>query len=190
MNIAVFLDRDGTLNADPGYISDPDTLVLLPGASAAIARLNAEGVMTIVVSNQSGVGRGFFTEADLACVHDRLRELLREESGATLDAIYSCTHRPDDGCPCRKPQPGLLIQAAHDFDIDLARSYVIGDRACDILLTKTPGLKGVLVQTGTDPTAELSELQQEGIQPHAVAHDIRSAVDWVIAESQRHAHTS
>ena len=188
--IAVFLDRDGTINYDPGYLSDPERLMLLPGASAAIARLNSEAVKTVVVSNQSGIGRGLFTEATLGEVHDRLRTLLRDESGATLDAIYYCSHRPDEDCDCRKPRQGLLMQAVDDLAVDLGRSYFIGDRASDILLTDTPGLKGILVRTGSDPDEELRLLQSKGVYPHHIAENIGSAVDWVIADMRNHAHIS
>lgn len=181
-DIAVFLDRDGTINYDPGYLSDPGALKLLSGASSAIARLNAEGIKTIVVSNQSGIGRGLFTETRLAKVHDRLRDLLRAEAGATLDGIYYCPHHPNDGCQCRKPGQEMLLRASKDLDVDTKRSYMIGDKASDIMFAVNAGLKGLLVKTGHDPDGELSTLHKQDIQPHHIADDLRAAVDWVLTD--------
>ena len=181
-DIAVFLDRDGTINYDPGYLSDPGALKLFSGASSAIARLNAEGIKTIVVSNQSGIGRGLFTESALAEVHHRLRDLLRAEAGATLDGIYYCPHLPDDGCQCRKPRQEMLLRASKDLRLDIGRSYMIGDKASDIMLAVNAGLKGLLVKTGHDLDGELNRLREEGIQPHHIADDLCMAVDWVLTD--------
>tara|TARA_B100000315_G_C14594521_1_gene597948 strand:+ start:8272 stop:8850 length:579 start_codon:yes stop_codon:yes gene_type:complete len=186
-DIAVFLDRDGTINYDPGYLSDSRTLTLLPGASAAIARLNSEGIKTIVVSNQSGIGRGLFTEGTLAKVHTRLRDLLMLESGATLDGIYYCPHHPNDECQCRKPRQGMLIQASKDFRLDIRRSYMIGDKASDVMLAANAGLKGLLVQTTHDADSELWRLRKAGMQPNYIAEDLSKAVDWVIADIRSNA---
>lgn len=181
-DIAVFLDRDGTINYDPGYLSDPGALKLFPGAASAIARLNAEGIKTIVVSNQSGIGRGVFTESRLAEVHDRMRDLLRAEAGATLDGIYYCPHHPDDGCQCRKPRQEMLLRASKDLRLDIGRSYMIGDKASDIMFAVNAGLKGLLVKTGHDLDGELNRLCEEGRQPHHIAEDLRMAVDWVLTD--------
>ena len=186
-DVAVFLDRDGTINYDPGYLSDSRALTLLPGASTAIARLNGEGVTTVVVSNQSGVGRGLFTESTLAEVHDRLRDLLREEAGATLDGIYYCPHHPDDECQCRKPRQEMVIRASNDLHLDIGRSYMIGDKASDIMLAANAGLKGLLVKTHHDFGDELNQLRTVGIQPNYIAEDIREAVDWVLADLRSNA---
>src|SRR5205823_10783092 len=110
----VFLDRDGTLNWDPGYLNDPVAMRLLPGVGAAVARLNQAGLKAVLVTNQSGVGRGIISLEALGSIHQRLRELLAE-SGAWLDGIYACLHRPDEGCGCRQPASGLVAQARREI---------------------------------------------------------------------------
>ncbi len=186
-NIAVFLDRDGTINYDPGYLSDPEALTLLAGVAPAIARLNAEGLKTIVVSNQSGIGRSLFTESALAKVHERLRDLLRTDAGATLDGIYYCPHHPDAGCQCRKPRQELLHRASHDLHLDIGRSYMIGDKALDAMFAVNAGLKGLIVKTGHDPDGELNQLREQGIHPHHIADNLCMAVDWVLTDMRRNA---
>ena len=140
----MFLDRDGTINADVGYLGDPAGLVMLPGAIAGIQAFNRAGWRVIVISNQSGVGRGYFDEAALAAIHDRLIAELAE-AGAQLDGIYYCPHQPDAGCECRKPALGLLLQAQREHGIDLGRSWVIGDRPSDIELGRRAGCRTALV---------------------------------------------
>ena len=189
-NIAVFLDRDGTINYDSGYLSDPAALKLLPGAASAIARLNAKGVKTIVVSNQSGVGQGLYTESTLTTIHNRLCDLLRMDAGATLDGDYYCSHHPDDKCQCRKPHPGMVIRASKDLNVDLARSYVIGDKATDIILAANAGMKGLLVLSGHDPDTELNRLDKEGIQPQYIAKGLGEAVDWILSDIRNNARQS
>jgi D-glycero-D-manno-heptose 1,7-bisphosphate phosphatase len=134
---AAFLDRDGTLIEDEAYLGDPDRVRLLPGAAAAVRRLNDADVLAIVVTNQSGIARGFITEAQYAATRVRLDELLREH-GAHVDASYHCPHIPEVSgpCDCRKPGTGLYLRAAHDHDIDLRASLYVGDRLRDI----EPGL--------------------------------------------------
>ena len=152
---AVFLDRDGTLTEERVYAATPDEIVLLPGAGAAVRTLNESGVPAVLVTNQSGVGRGLFTLGDLHAQHERLEALLHAE-GAHLDGIYFCPHPPDANCRCRKPAPGLLESAARDLGLDLARSFVIGDRADDVLLGERFTAGGLLVLTryGRDMLAE------------------------------------
>jgi histidinol-phosphate phosphatase family protein len=174
---AVFLDRDGTINADEGYISDPDDLALLPGASEAIKRLNKGGIKVIVITNQSGVGRGFYTADDVRAVNDRLEELLRLD-GARLDGVYYCPHRPDEGCGCRKPGTGLIETASVEHEIDLKRSFVVGDKASDIGLARGAGAKGILVLTG------MGEEEREKLteSPDFVARDILNAITWILKD--------
>src|SRR3990172_7849078 len=134
---AVLMDRDGTINEEVGYLDRLERLVIYPQAGAAIQRLNECGLRTLVVTNQSGVARGYFTEDFLIGLHRRLQELLAREQ-AFLDAIYYCPHHPQGrgdygrSCRCRKPEPGMLLRAAGDFAIDLGRSYLIGDTLKDI----------------------------------------------------------
>ncbi len=137
MNKAIFLDRDGTLNPDPGYISNPDDYELYDGVKEALAKLKKAGYLLILITNQSGISRGLFTEEQLDKVHNKMKRLLKEGS-VTLDAIYYCPHHPDhpykgvSDCNCRKPKPGLILQAIKEFDIDVKKSYMIGDRTSDI----------------------------------------------------------
>lgn len=130
---AVFVDRDGTVIADPGYLSDPGEVRLLPGAAEAIARLNRAGLPVILVTNQSGIGRDMYDEAAFQSVQRRVEALLAAE-GARLDAVYHCPHAPDaiPGCDCRKPGPGLFLRAAADHALDLSASYFVGDRPRDV----------------------------------------------------------
>jgi D-glycero-D-manno-heptose 1,7-bisphosphate phosphatase len=141
---AVFLDRDGTVIEDRHYLADPDGVALLPGAADAIARLNRAGLPVVLVTNQSGIGRGYFTEADFQQVQRRLESLLRE-AGAHLDAVFHCPHPPDAACPCRKPAPGLFLQAADRLAVDLRASFLIGDRPRDVLPGIDLGASGYLI---------------------------------------------
>ena len=177
---AVFLDRDGTVNAEVDYLSDPEQLVLLPGAARAIARLNRAGFATVLITNQSGVARGLFDEARLAQIHDRLRELLAAE-GAHLDAIHYCPHHPKLGeppyrldCDCRKPQPGMLRRAAEELGLNLERSWSVGDAPRDLEAAAALGVPGILVASGKPVTEEIA-----GRYP--VRPDLASAVEQILA---------
>lgn len=154
MNKACFLDRDGVLIEDKHYLSDPKDVVLTLGAGAAVKRLKKAGYLCIVVTNQSGVARGYFTEDDIAGVHKRLDELLGAE-GAVLDGYYNCPHHPNGSidefsiaCDCRKPEPGMLKKAVKDFHINPEESCIVGDKMSDILAGKAIGCKPYLVLTG------------------------------------------
>ncbi|MEW6660581.1 MAG: HAD family hydrolase [Thermodesulfobacteriota bacterium] len=182
--IAVFLDRDGSINEEMGYINHPSRFVLLPRTAAAIKRLNNLGVKVVVVTNQSGAARGYFPASLVEEVHARLRDLLAEE-GARLDGIYSCLHGPQDGCTCRKPQPGLILQAAQELDLDLSRSYVVGDRYKDIQTGAQAGVKGILVLTGYGR----GEYEHFGrtweAQPAFIAGDLLDAAEWIIKDLEK-----
>jgi D-glycero-D-manno-heptose 1,7-bisphosphate phosphatase len=129
--VAVFLDRDGTLIEDAGYPRDPALVRLLPGAAKSLRALAASGLVLVVVSNQSGVGRGLVTSGEAAAVRERFEECLRA-GGVRLHASYYCPHAPWEGCPCRKPSPGMLLRAAEDLGIDLGRSFLVGDKTSDV----------------------------------------------------------
>ncbi len=151
---AVFIDRDGTLSEEVGYVNHPSRFRLFPYSSAAIKLLNDNGWLAIVVTNQAGVARGYFSEDIILEIHDRLAVDL-EHDGASLDAIYYCAHHPSLGeppyrmeCDCRKPKPGLVRRASTDFDIDLAASWMIGDRYGDIELARNAGLNSAFVLSG------------------------------------------
>ena len=151
---AIFLDRDGTLNEDPGYLSDPNQLKVLPKVRHALASLKGAGYLLVVVSNQSGVGRGLIKEGVLEIIHDRLNGMLRPAS-ALIDHFELCFHRPEENCECRKPKPKLIHDAAAKLGIDVSRSYIIGDKASDIGAGRAAGCRGVaLVRTGYGATVE------------------------------------
>lgn len=147
MTRAVFLDRDGVINEEVEYLHDPDRLVLIPGVVETIGALAATGAPVVVVTNQAGIGRGMYTEADLARVTARLDELLAA-AGTRLAGTYACPHHPSAGCRCRKPLPGMLEDAARDLGIDLARSVIVGDKASDLGAGRAAGCHTVLVRTG------------------------------------------
>jgi D-glycero-D-manno-heptose 1,7-bisphosphate phosphatase len=151
---AVFFDRDGTLAHEVGYINHPSRFRLYPWAVDAVRLVNRAGLLAVVVTNQAGVARGYFPESVIGEVHEMLRAAMAE-GGARLDAIYYCPHHPEVGeppyrqdCSCRKPRPGLLRRAADELGVDLARSFVVGDRYGDLALAWSVGARGVLVKTG------------------------------------------
>lgn len=151
---AVFLDRDGTINVDHGYVFRPEEFEFVPGAPEAIRRLKEAGCLVIVVTNQAGVARGLYDETDVHHLHRHLdRELARH--GAAIDAYYYCPHHPEKGrepylreCACRKPLPGMLLQAAADFALDLKESFLVGDKRSDIEAGLAAGCMPILVETG------------------------------------------
>lgn len=144
---AVFLDRDGTLIAERHYLCDPGQVELLPGVAEAVRRLNEAGVPALVVTNQSGVARGYFGMDEVHRVNERLAELLTLQ-GAVLDAVYVCPHQQGDGCNCRKPATGMLEAAAVDWNVSLPASFVVGDKPCDVDLGRAAGAGALLVRTG------------------------------------------
>ncbi len=180
-NLAVFLDRDGTINEEMGYINHLSRFVLLPRSAAAIRRLNEAGLKVVVVTNQSGAARGYFAPSLVEEVHARMKELLRAE-GAWVDAIYACLHGPDQGCPCRKPKPGLIAQAARDLGLDLGRSYLVGDRYMDIQTAINGGVQGILVLTGYGRGEFEHQSGSWPVPPVYIADDLLDAAEWIIAE--------
>jgi D-glycero-D-manno-heptose 1,7-bisphosphate phosphatase len=183
---AVFLDRDGTINVERGYVTRPDDLVLIDGAAAAIRALNVRGILAVVVSNQSGVARGLMTEEDLASVHERLEDLLLA-AGARLDGAYYCPNYAggtieryvrDTGS--RKPATGMVDRAVSELSIDLRSSAVVGDHVTDIELANALGIPGVLVETGRG-RATLKSADEFGIEIAHTAPDLGAAVEWIIA---------
>lgn len=172
---AVFLDRDGTIIRDVHYISAPHQVELLPGAAAAIRRLNSADIPVIVVTNQSGIARGRFTVSEYESVAERVASLL-SNGGAHLDATYYCPHGPDDGCECRKPGTLLYRNAADDLDIDLAASLYVGDRLRDIEPAFSLGGQGLLVPTDGTFSSEISAAEVSG----RVAASLDAALDWFL----------
>ena len=145
----VVLDRDGTINVEREYISHPDQIELLPGAAQGLRHLHRLGLGLVVISNQSGIGRGYFSWESLNLIHQRLCELLTAE-GIQLDGIYVCPHSPGDGCTCRKPQPELLEKAAREHNFDPRKAFVIGDKKSDIELGQKVSAITLLICTGYD----------------------------------------
>lgn len=182
---AVFLDRDGTLIENIPYLSDPLSVRLLPGSPEALKKLRSMGFLIVVVTNQSGIARGCFSESVLPEIHGRIDELLLRE-GAKVDTFYYCPHGPVEegfpGCLCRKPAPGMGIRASEEQGIDLRRSWMIGDAACDFEFAVNCGCRFVLVRTGRgketereiSPFVEISETEKSGTM-FFVADDIRAA---------------
>ena len=166
----VLLDRDGTLIVDRHYLSDPAGVELLPGAAAGLKALQRLGLGLVVLSNQSGLGRGYFREADLWAVHERLRQLLAAE-GIKLDGSYYCPHRPEDACVCRKPGADLVEQAAAQHGFEPGQCFVIGDKQSDIGLGLAVGATAILVRTGQGRQEEI----QAGPGPHPVVDDLEQA---------------
>jgi D-glycero-D-manno-heptose 1,7-bisphosphate phosphatase len=166
---AIFLDRDGTLIEDTGYVKDPSLVRLLPTVVEALRRFEAAGFLRIIISNQSGIARGLLAESEMRAVERRLVALLAQ-GGASVDALYVCPHF-ESGCLCRKPLPGLIFTAAAEHAIELSRSVMIGDRSTDIEAGHAAGIPTVLVTTG--PYA------YRGLLPDATAPSLMEAAEWV-----------
>lgn len=173
--LTVFLDRDGTINKDTGYIKTPDELELLPGVVEGVARLNRAGARVVVVTNQSGIARGYLTGNALEAIHRKMLALF-QAGGAWLDAIYYCPHHPDDGCRCRKPGTGMVERAVQDLGLDLAASYVVGDQTRDLELARRVGARSVLMRH------EDTERPHDPAADH-VAAGWSEAVDWILADA-------
>jgi D-glycero-D-manno-heptose 1,7-bisphosphate phosphatase len=188
---AVFIDRDGTLTDEVGYVNHPTRLRLLPRSAEAVRRLNAAGVRAVVVTNQAGLARGYFSRDVLEAVNERLVDLLARE-GARLDGLYVCPHHPTEGeppfradCDCRKPRPGLLLRAADDLGLDLAGSVVVGDRPSDLAVARPVGARGVLVLTGYGLGEWEYRRAHFPVTPDHVAGDLLDAVEWALAGRAR-----
>jgi D-glycero-D-manno-heptose 1,7-bisphosphate phosphatase len=184
---AVFLDRDGTINEEVNYLGDPALLKLTPGAAKAICLLNSHNIPVIVVTNQAGIARGYFNEAQMHLVHQAL-DLILAPDNAKIDAYYFCPHHPTAGigeyktnCSCRKPNPGMLHQAAQDLHLDLSQSYLVGDKLTDIQAGNLAGCQTVLVETGYGKAE--SKTKQDEIKPDRIALDLLDAIDWILAQS-------
>jgi D-glycero-D-manno-heptose 1,7-bisphosphate phosphatase len=193
INIGVFLDRDGTINEEVGYLDSLDKLKIIPSAYEAIKLINQSDMKAIVISNQAGVAKGFFTEEFVNIVNETLQTDLNKR-GARIDKFYYCPHHPTEGngmylqnCNCRKPEPGMLLQAARELNIDLKRSYFIGDRFRDMETARNVGMKGILVKTGYGEDL----LQDDGpdratpeSKPDLIAEDILEAVQWILKDRE------
>jgi D-glycero-D-manno-heptose 1,7-bisphosphate phosphatase len=171
---AVFFDRDGTLMDDVDYCSDPANVKVISGVPEAIEELKNAGYLAIVISNQSGIGRGLFTEAEYAAVQ---QELLRQIGAGRIDASYFCPDAPGVPSLRRKPAPGMVLEAAAVFEIDLAASFLVGDKASDIECGRRAGTRTILVRTGYGAALELD---RGFVAPDYVAEDVPEAVRWLL----------
>ena len=187
---AVFLDRDGTLSHEVGYVNDLSRFELYPYSVAAVRALNRAGFLAIVATNQAGVARGYYPESLIHEVHDALRARM-SEGGARLDGVYVCMHHPSVGeppyrqeCDCRKPRPGMLLRAARELDVELRRSYVIGDREGDLKLAWSVGARAVLVKSGYGRGELRWNAPQWERQPDFVAEHLLEAVARICAEAR------
>jgi len=179
---AVFLDRDGVIVEEVGYLATPEELKIIPGAVGAITELNRAGVPVVVVTNQAGVARGYFPESRVREIHADMDELLAA-GGAVIDAYYYCPHHPTEGerpyrqgCACRKPKPGMLLRAGGELQLDLARSFMVGDKRTDLEAGAAADCRTVLVRTGYGARFETS-LDREALRVLGVADDLRAAVE-------------
>jgi D-glycero-D-manno-heptose 1,7-bisphosphate phosphatase len=188
-NTAVFLDRDGVINEEVGYLDSLDKLKVIPSAYEAIKSINESGMKAVVITNQAGIAKGLFTEEFVEKTNAYLQAILSQR-GAYIDNFYYCPHHPTEGkepyrqiCDCRKPAPGMLLRAAQDLNIDLKKSYFVGDRFRDMEAAKKAEVTGILVKTGYG-----SELMQDNgpdlatdeSKPDFIAADILEAVRWIL----------
>ncbi|MFC1925987.1 D-glycero-beta-D-manno-heptose 1,7-bisphosphate 7-phosphatase [Chloroflexota bacterium] len=176
---AVFLDRDGTIARDAPYCHREEDFEILPTVPQGIKLLKEHAFRVIVITNQSGIARGYFTEEILSRIHQKMKDELNRYD-TQVDAIYFCPHHPDEGCECRKPKPGLLLQAAEEMDIALQSSYMVGDNEKDIEAGRAAGCKTVFVTTG--PNQEISKRQNN--TPDYIAENLYEATKWIIEDAE------
>jgi len=174
---AVFLDRDGTIAKDVPYCSSPDDFNLLPTVPEAIKIFNESNFKVVVITNQSGISRGYFTEKTLAKIHKKMGNELKKQ-GAKVDAIYYCPHHPDDNCDCRKPKTALFQQAAKELNINIGNSYVVGDMPLDINAGKSLGCRTVIVTTGPDKGSCITNTADY------TAHNLLEAAQWIVENAR------
>ena len=180
---AVFLDRDGTISEEVGYLNHASRFRMFPFVAAAIRRLNEAGLPVIVVTNQSGVGRGYFPESLVHAVNELMTQQLAEK-GAKIDAIYYCPHTSAENCGCRKPKTGMLDRAALEHTLDLQRSFVVGDRYGDMELARNARARSVLVRTGYGEGELAWHAANWPLPPDFVAEDLTQAADWILRQQQ------
>jgi histidinol-phosphate phosphatase family protein len=177
-NRAVFFDRDGVINKEVSYLDSTDKVEILPGTAEAIKLLNQKNFKVVIITNQSGIARGYFTINTLNEIHNLIQNELMKSS-AKIDAFYFCPHLPSDDCECRKPKIGLIKKAEKELDIDLTSSYFIGDTISDLKAGINAGLKSILVLTGYGEK-EKKKLEEMDLQVDYITPDTLSAVSWIL----------
>ncbi len=186
MEKVIFIDRDGVINKDPGgwtkysYVTNGKDFHFLPGAIEALKMLNDNGYTVIVVSNQAGVSKGYFTNEDLAKVNERMLEEIKA-NGARLDEVYYCPHRDEDSCCCRKPKTGLFEKAKAKYDIDFNDTYFVGDSLVDVTAGKALGMKTIAVLSGKSSKDEIIKWNPK---PDHIFKDLLESVSWIVKSSQ------
>ena len=181
MSRAVFLDRDGTLNVERQYLHDPEALEIFPGTGLALKRLMDAGYVLFIVTNQSGIGRGYYLEKDMHAVNDRLTEVLAA-NGVQFKKIYFAPESPEEDSPGRKPNPKFLKDAASEFGVDLPQSFMVGDKTTDIQCGWNAGVKkSILVRTGYG--ADLERDEPDIVAKAAIVDDIVAAADWILNDA-------
>jgi len=177
---AIFMDRDGTVSEEVGYMYHAGLYRLYPWTGEAIRKINQSGMKSVLVTNQSGVERGYFDDSMVQEVHQLLRKNLLQ-CGAQIDGIYYCPHVPETNCHCRKPKPGMILQAVRDLEIDLSQSFMIGDRYTDVLTAHAAGIRAVLVCSGDGTSEKARYAGLPGPKPHFVADNLLHAVDAILS---------
>lgn len=180
---AVFLDRDGTINEEVNYLSKIKQIKILPTVPSAIKLLNENDFLVIIITNQSGIARGYFTEKELEGINSHLVNEL-SKNGAKINGIFICPHHPDSQCDCRKPKTGLLKEAADEFDLDLSSSYMVGDKYTDLKTGINEGCKTILVKTGYGK-GEAEKIGGWDFKPDLVAEDLLEAAKWILGDNAK-----
>ncbi|MDX2033140.1 MAG: HAD family hydrolase [Blastocatellia bacterium] len=187
---AIFLDRDGTLNEEVGYITDPAQFRLFDFAAAAVREINRAERLAIVLTNQSGIARGLYDEAFLAEIHEKMHAEMRR-AGARIDGVYYCPHHPEIGeapyrqaCDCRKPKPGMILRAAREFGLDPAACHMIGDRYGDVAMAHAAGARGILLLSGHGGLEYERERGAWPREPDFIAETLTEAVRWILEECE------
>ena len=183
LRAAVFLDRDGTITEEVGYLNHASRFRMFPFAAAAVHRLNEAGLPVIVVTNQSGVGRGYFPESLVHILNELMTRQLAE-AGAKIDGVYYCPHTSAENCSCRKPRTGMLECAAKEHALDLRRSFVVGDRYGDVELARNAHARSILVRTGYGEGELAWHAAEWPLQPDFVAQDLAEAADWILRQEE------
>jgi D-glycero-D-manno-heptose 1,7-bisphosphate phosphatase len=182
LKAAVFLDRDGTISEEVGYLNHISRFRMFPFAPTSIHKLNDSGLLVFVITNQSGVARGYYPESLVHTVHDLMTQQL-SEARAHLDGFYYCPHTSSDACTCRKPGPGMLDRASAEHGIDLTRSFVVGDRHSDVELAHRVGARSIMVRTGYGEGEILWHASGWTLKPDFIAADLSSATDWILEQT-------